>query len=104
LADGCPAVATLNSSSASSKYFLMKPRSTVFFKELIALVAFAPYYRVNDQRMVRALDQYFADAVAAYADVSYTVFHKKLARKVKTWYELFLAVQPKPRPTMKDSP
>ena len=72
-----------------------------FSKELIAyletIVAFSPYYRVNDPRMVGPLDQYFADAVAAYAEVSYKTFHKKLAREMKTWYERFPAVPPEPQ-------
>ncbi len=46
-----------------------------FFKELLAytktLVAFSPYNRVNDQRMVGPLDQYYADALAAYGEVNY---------------------------------
>ncbi len=46
-----------------------------FFKELLAyaetLVAFSPYYRVNDQHMVRLLDQYYVDALAAYGEVNY---------------------------------
>ncbi len=54
-----------------------------FFKELITytetLVAFSPYYRVNDQHMVGHLDQYCTDALTTYGEVSYRTFHNKLA-------------------------
>ena len=54
-----------------------------FFKELLAyvetLVAFSPYYRVKYPHMVGPLDQYYADALAAYREVSYRTIHNKLA-------------------------
>ncbi len=70
---------TLNSS-----YTTVLPGGTqiyCFFQELI--VAFAPYYRVNDQHMVGPLDQYYVDALSTYGDFSYNTFYKKLASKMK---------------------
>ncbi len=71
-----------------------------FSKELISymetLVAFLPYYRVNDLCMVGHLDQYYADTLAAYGEVSYKTFHNKLASKMKAWYKRFPPVPPEP--------
>ncbi len=70
--------------------------SKVLFSYLETLVAFSPYYRVNDPRMVGPLDQYYSDTLAAYGEVSYKTFHNKLARKMKAWYERFPPVPPEP--------
>ncbi len=53
------------------EFKLLPDGSTIylFFKELFSyletLVAFSPYYRVNYQRMVGSLDQYYSDTLAA---------------------------------------
>ncbi len=60
------------------------------------LVAFSPYYRVNDPHMVGHLDQYYLDTLTAYGEVSYKTFHNEFARKMKAWYEQFPPVPPEP--------
>ncbi len=51
-------------------------RICCFFKELIAytetLVAFSPYYRINDPRMVAPLDQYYAQLMVKSVTISFT--------------------------------
>ncbi len=46
--------------------------------------------------MVGPLNQYYADTLAAYGEVSYKTFHNKLAREMKAWYERFPPVPPEP--------
>ena len=68
--------------------------SKELFSYLETLVAFSPYYKINDPRMVGPFDQYYSDTLADYGEVSYKTFHKKLAREMKAWYEKFPPVPP----------
>jgi hypothetical protein len=68
--------------------------SKELFSYLETLVAFSPYYKINDPLMVGPFDQYYMDTLADYGEVSYKTFHKKLAREMKAWYEKFPPVPP----------
>jgi hypothetical protein len=64
-----------------------------FSKELLAYlemcVAFSPYYRQDDPRTSGAMDQYFRDALQAYAAVPYKDLHAYLERRLGAWYFKF---------------
>jgi hypothetical protein len=64
-----------------------------FSKELLAYlemcVAFSPYYRQDDPRTSGAMDQYFRDALQAYAHVPYKDLHAYLERRLGAWYFKF---------------
>ena len=68
-----------------------------FSKELLAyletLVAFSPYYRVNDPRAAGPMDTYYAEALQAYSVISYDTFHNMLAKEMKAWYDRFPPVE-----------
>jgi hypothetical protein len=79
-------------------------------KELIAftetLLAFAPYYRINDLRIVGPLNHFwvYADALADNGKVSYELFTRNRPDRWRSCTCSFRQCHQSPRPTRKDSP